>query len=137
VSRRKPPSHPPESRTVTAKPGPRQPAKPLIYMALTGAGRRFRRMRPSISWRLGFRQSSFRPITRVPRRAASNAWARPPLQWHAAVPFTFRIQVSHRTQEPPSEFLPAEPGIQPGASWRTAIGPRPGPLAVPPAVQRL
>jgi hypothetical protein len=27
--------------------------------------------------------------------------------------------VSHRTQEPPSEFLPAEPGIQQGASWRT------------------
>ncbi|MFJ3780102.1 hypothetical protein ACIPX0_51460, partial [Streptomyces sp. NPDC090075] len=24
----------------------------------------------------------------------------------------FRIQVSHRAQEPPSEFLPAEPGIQ-------------------------
>ena len=30
-----------------------------------------------------------------------------------------------RTQEPPSEFLPAEPGIRPGASWRTTSGPRP------------
>jgi hypothetical protein len=47
------------------------------------------------------------------------AWARPPLSWHALVPFTFRIQVSHQTQEPPSEFLPAAPEIQQGASWRT------------------
>ena len=34
------------------------------------------------------------------------------------VPFTFRIQVSHQTQEPPSEFLPAALGIQQGASRR-------------------
>ena len=47
------------------------------------------------------------------------AWARPPLSWHALVPFTFRIQVSHQTQEPPSEFLPAAPGIQQGASRRS------------------
>src|ERR671916_428753 len=39
--------------------------------------------------------------------------------WHALVPFTFRIQVSHSTQEPPSKSLPAEPGIQQGASRRT------------------
>ena len=51
----------------------------------------------------------------------------PSLARHAVVPFTFRIQVSQQTQEPPSEFLPAEPGIQPGASWRTASGQRPGP----------
>ncbi len=51
----------------------------------------------------------------------------PSLTWHAVVPFTFRIQVSQQTQEPPSEFLPAEPGIQPGASWRTASGRRPAP----------
>src|SRR3954454_11978122 len=31
---------------------------------------------------------------------------------HALVPFAFRIQVSHSTQEPPSKSLPAEPGIQ-------------------------
>src|SRR3954447_2469083 len=49
------------------------------------------------------------------------AWARPLLSWHALVPFTFRIQVSHRTQEPPSEFFPAAPGIQQGASWRTGF----------------
>src|SRR6266511_404314 len=48
------------------------------------------------------------------------AWARPPLSWHALVPFTFRIQVSHQTQEPPSEFLPAAPWIQQGASRRSA-----------------
>ena len=72
-----------------------------------------------IFWRLGFRQSSFRHITRVPQRPVPYAWARPPVSWHALVPFTFRIQVSHQTQEPPSEFLPAEPGIQQGASWRT------------------
>jgi hypothetical protein len=47
------------------------------------------------------------------------AWARLPLSWHALVPFTFRIQVSHQTQEPPSEFLPAAPGIQQGASRRS------------------
>ena len=35
MSRPEPAAHPPDSRTVTAKPGPRQPAKLLIYMALT------------------------------------------------------------------------------------------------------
>jgi hypothetical protein len=50
----------------------------------------------------------------------------PSLAWHAVVPFTFRIQVSQQTQEPPSEFLPTEPGIQPGASWRTASDRPPG-----------
>src|SRR6185312_7150250 len=39
--------------------------------------------------------------------------------WHALVPSTFRLQVSHLTQEPPSKSLPAEPGIQQGASRRT------------------
>jgi hypothetical protein len=34
-------------------------------------------------------------------------------------PSPFRIQVSHQTQEPPSEFLPAAPGIQQGAARRT------------------
>jgi hypothetical protein len=45
--------------------------------------------------------------------------------WHALVPVTFRIKVSQRTQEPPSEFLPAQPGIRPSASWRTTSAPRP------------
>src|SRR5437868_2002898 len=38
--------------------------------------------------------------------------------WHAIVPFTFRIRVSHWTQEPPFEFLPAALGIRQGASRR-------------------
>jgi hypothetical protein len=59
----------------------------------------------------------------------------PSLAWHAVVPFTFRIQVSQQTQEPPSEFLPAEPGIQPGASWRTASYPRPGQRAARPRLR--
>src|SRR6185312_871829 len=68
-----------------------------------------------------FRQSSFRPITRVPQSTVPNAWTRPLVSWHALVPFTFRIQVSHQTQEPPFEFLPADPGIRQCASWRTGI----------------
>jgi hypothetical protein len=34
-------------------------------------------------------------------------------------PITFRIRVSHQAQEPPSESLPAELGIQQGASRRS------------------
>ena len=71
------------------------------------------------SGNMGFKQSSFRHITRVSQRTAPDAWARPLVSWHAAVPFTFRLQVSHQTQKPPSEFLPTELGIQQGASWRT------------------
>jgi hypothetical protein len=63
-----------------------------------------------------------RHIPRVPQRADPNAWARPLLSWHALVPFTFRIQVSHQTQEPPSGFLPAALGIQQGASRRAGSG---------------
>jgi hypothetical protein len=83
----------------------------------------FRRMGPCIFWRLGFRQSSFRHIARAPRCAVPYVWTRPPVSWHAVVPFTFRIQVSHSAQEPPFEFLPAMPGIQQGASWRTSSDP--------------
>ena len=43
-------------------------------------------------WRLGLRQSSFRHITRIPRRAALDAWTRPPVSWACYFPlFTFRI----------------------------------------------
>jgi len=51
----------------------------------------FRRGTSYPFWRLGFRQSSFRHITRISRRAAPYAWARPPVSWHAIVPFTFRV----------------------------------------------
>ena len=51
----------------------------------------FRRGTSYPFWRLGFRQSSFRHITRISRCAAPYAWARPPVSWHAIVPFTFRL----------------------------------------------
>src|SRR5258705_3519349 len=72
----------------------------------------FRWMAACIDWRFGFGQSSSRHIPRVPQRAAPYAWARPLLSWHALVPQDpFEPEVSHQTQEPPSEFLPAELGI--------------------------
>jgi hypothetical protein len=40
-------------------------------------------------------------------------------------PITFRIRVSHQAQEPPSESLPAELGIQQGASRRSYNDHRP------------
>jgi hypothetical protein len=40
-------------------------------------------------------------------------------------PITFRIRVSHQAQEPPSESLPAELGIQQGASRRSYNAHRP------------
>ena len=52
-------------------------------------------------WRLGFRQSSFSHIARVPSARRPYASARPLVSWHALVPFTFQIQVSHQTQEYP------------------------------------
>jgi hypothetical protein len=78
----------------------------------------FRRMMSCIFWRLGFRQSSFRHITRIPQHPAPYAWTWPLLFWQATVPVTLRIKVSHQTQKPPSEFLPAPLGIYRGASWR-------------------
>jgi hypothetical protein len=74
-------------------------------------------VRSSGDWAI--RQSSFRHITRVPRRATPDTWAWPPICWQAIVPFTFQIRVSHWTQELSFEFLPAAPGIQQGASRRT------------------
>jgi hypothetical protein len=58
---------------------------------------------PSVypGWRLGFRQSSFSHIARVPSAHRPYASARPLVSWHALVPFTFQIQVSHQTQEYP------------------------------------
>jgi hypothetical protein len=70
-------------------------------------------------WGLDFRQFSFGRIVRVSRHPALDASGRPPLSGHAAFPFGFRFQVGQVTQEPPSEFLPAAPGIQRSASRRT------------------
>src|SRR6266705_7130251 len=46
-------------------------------------------------------------------------WTRPLVFCHAVVPFPFQFQVRHQAQESPFEFLPAEPGIQQSASWRS------------------
>ena len=59
------------------------------------------RSRALISSRLGFRQSSFNHIARVPSARRPYASARPLVSWHALVPFTFQIQVSHQTREYP------------------------------------
>ena len=39
------------------------------------------------------RKSSFRHIARAPRCTVPYVWTRPPISWHALVPFTFRVQV--------------------------------------------
>ncbi len=71
-------------------------------------------------WRLGLRQSSFRHITRIPRRAAPYAWTRPPVSWHAIFPFSpFGSWVSHQIQRPLLPSLPATRAIQQCTSWRT------------------
>ena len=77
---------------------------------------------PSVypGWRLGFRQSSFSHIARVPSARRPYASARPLVSWHALVPFTFQIQVSHQTQEypPNSSRLRREYDRAPrGAGW--------------------
>ena len=59
--------------------------------------------------------------TRVPQRPAPYAWTRPLISWQATVPATFRIKVSHRTQEPLSKSFPTASGLQQGASWRTRV----------------
>ena len=78
---------------------------PQARTASCGRGRRrfqasFRRVRTCTFWRLGFRQSSFRHIARVSRRAAPDAWARPPVCCHAIFPYSFR-----------TPGKPSDPGI--------------------------
>ena len=68
---------------------------------------------------IGLQAIQLSPYHRAPRSTAPDAWARPAVFWHALVPFPFRVQVSHQAQGPPSESLPAMPGMQLGASWRT------------------
>ena len=65
------------------------------FVRLSGGGKVYP------GWRLGFRQSSFSHIARVPSARRPYASARPLVSWHALVPFTFQIQVSHQTQEYP------------------------------------
>jgi hypothetical protein len=70
-------------------------------------------------WRLGFRQSSFRPITRVLQDHAFSAFQHLLLLGHALFPSGFRLQVNPMTQKRPSEFLPTESGIQHDVPRRT------------------
>jgi hypothetical protein len=70
-------------------------------------------------WGLGFRQCSFRPITRASRDGTVNAFGWPPLLWHALVPSGFRPQVNQTAQKPPSEFLLTASGIQHRVPRRT------------------
>src|SRR3954469_10955965 len=63
-------------------------------------------------WGLGFRQYSFRPITRVLRDGTFSVFQWLPLFWHALVPSGFRLQVNPMTQEHSSEFLLTASGIQ-------------------------
>ena len=46
----------------------------------------FRRAFTCAFWRLGFRQSGFRHITRISRCATPDAWTWPPVSWHAIFP---------------------------------------------------
>src|SRR6266540_3847340 len=52
-----------------------------------------------------------------------DAFPRPRLSWHAAVPSTFRFRVSHQTQERSSKFLPTALGIRQSASTAHDIHP--------------
>src|SRR6266536_2133253 len=53
------------------------------------------------------------PYSAGPTAPRSQRLERPLLSWHALVPQDpFEPEVSHQTQEPPSEFLPAALGIQ-------------------------
>src|SRR4051794_24787505 len=70
----------------------------------------FRRVRSRTFWRLGFRQFSFRRITRVPQRIVPYVWTRPLVSWHALVPFAFRLQVSQQTQRYSSNLSPLRRG---------------------------
>src|SRR5664279_3986532 len=82
----------------------------------------FRRVWNCTFWELGFRQSSFRHITRAPQCAAPGTWARPLVQWHAVVPFLFRGQVSHRTQRSFSSNLsPLGGEYNRALSWRREV----------------
>jgi hypothetical protein len=73
-------------------------------------------------WRLGLKQSSLGHIVRALRHPALDASRRPPLPWHALVPFWFPVQVSQATQEHSSEFLLTASGIRRSASRRTPSG---------------
>jgi hypothetical protein len=59
---------------------------------------------------IGIEAIKLSPYHAGPQSTVPTPGTRPLVSWHALAPFTFRIQVSHQTQEPPFEFLPAGPG---------------------------
>src|SRR5262245_25097572 len=63
-------------------------------------------------WGLGFRQCSFRLITRALQDGTVSVFAWLPLFWYALFPSGFRLQVNQTAQKPPSEFLLTASGIQ-------------------------
>ena len=65
-----------------------------------------------LRWRLGFRQFSFRPITRVSQGHTVNAFQCLPLFRHAVFPSGFRLQVGRMTQKSSSELLLTASRIQ-------------------------
>src|SRR4051812_46531011 len=75
-------------------------------------------------WGLGFRQYSFRPITRVLRDGTFSVFQWLPLLWHALFPSSFRSQVNQITQEHSSGFLLTASGIQHRVPRRT-LSPHP------------
>jgi len=81
-------------------------------------------------WGLGFRQCSFRPITRVLRDDTFSVFQCPPLFRHAPFPSGFRLQVNRMTQEQPSGLLLTESGIQHRVPRRTLSGHTAFPLSV-------
>src|SRR5437899_2166623 len=70
-------------------------------------------------WRLGFRQCSFRLITRVLQDGTLSAFWWLPLFGHALFPSSFRLQVNPMTQKHSSEFLLTVSGIQHRVPRRT------------------
>jgi len=91
---------------------------PLLGRCDTGAvaaGVRFHH------WGLGFRQYSFRPITRASQDGTVNAFGGLLLLWHAVFPSSFRLQVNQMAQKPPSKFLLTASGIQHRVPRRTLL----------------
>ena len=75
-------------------------------------------------WHLRLLETRVQAIRLSPYRAdlparRPYASARPPVSWHAIVPFTFRITGQPSDPGISSKFLPVEPGIQQGASRRS------------------
>src|SRR4051812_14941207 len=94
----------------------RKPDDPLLGhcdLGAVAAGVRFHH------WRLGFRQFSFRPITRVLQDHVFSVFQHLLLLEHAVFPSGFRLQVNPMTQKRPSEFLLTESGIQHQVPRRT------------------